>query len=85
MDKETQILGELLATRAIAHALFYALANNNVVPRDRLTRELKIKEQQYAGEANSDDMDRARRASVAAVRLAEFIAEFHVLTGGSVQ
>ena len=85
MDREDQLIGEIISARSIAQMLAYALAQNGVLPRDEIETRLSKTIAGWVKRSNGEDPKKALQAGVAAVRLTEFLDEFRRLMGGTVQ
>ncbi len=84
MDREDQLIGEIIAARSVAQGLCYLLVANGVVPREAIENQLAGTVGYWAKASNGDDPKAALHAGIAAVRLTEFLKEFLDMMGGSV-
>jgi hypothetical protein len=88
MDREDQLIGEILAARSTVQALCIALVVQNVVSHEALENQLLAAQQFWAkacNEARAKDPDGGWREAVASAKITEFIATLRSNVGGGLQ
>ncbi|MDE2597015.1 MAG: hypothetical protein KGL44_09070 [Sphingomonadales bacterium] len=82
MEREDELIGEIIAARGLAQMLCFLLVGNGTLARETVETGLTSLVAQWGGLAHGPEPKPALHAGIAAMRLGEFLAEFRGLTGG---
>ena len=85
MDREDQLIGEIIAARSIAQGLCFLLVESGVIPREKVENQITGAIALHAKQSNGENPKEALHAGIAAIRLTEFLDDFRRLLGGTVQ
>ena len=85
MDREDQLIGEIIAARSMAQGLCFLLVQTGVLPREKVENQITAAIAVHSEQSNGENPKEALHAGISAIRLTEFLEDFRRLLGGTVQ